>query len=347
MKYTDQLKDDGAVIGYKPNLKLSKTEQQSKIQPVKKETITLLGQYSTDYSKYSKTVQGYLNNTPGIVLDNIAQLQSTITSIKERLIAEYRKKNYSKYNDLDNFIYSVKNGTEYADEVIQNTDNIDGEIIPQILKIVSDEEDFVIKLEKTFKSLYYGNSDISKSEQEEFDKELVAKITSNDLAETGNHYLMLAKDGQLNKSICIFTDYLDGALLKLEDCAYITTQESILDSNLKNSITLLYDETKNEQCKTAQTYEEQHKVLDTSTKSLYNYYEKRNKMSQYYTLLLSGGSNSEYLLSKVNGFVNKTNKALEEVNKTLLSNVNYVSSMDSYLTEKKRLNLLSATISYK
>ena len=349
MKYTDQLKDDGAVIGYKPNLKLSKVEQSTDtaIKQQNEETITLLTQYVTDYSQYSKTVQGYLQNTPAIVLENIKQVQSTITGIKERLIKKYNSKNYTQYNDLDNFIYSVKNKTEYAIEVIEATDVIDGDIIPQILKIVSDEEDFISRLEQTVKKLYYGNSDISESEQESIDKELENTITSNDLAGVGNQYLALAKDGQLNKTICIFTDYLDSALLKLEDCAYITTQESISNPDLKDSVTILYDDVKAEQEQAAKVYEEQHKALDTCRKSLYNYYDKRNKMNQYYTLLLSGSSDSEYLGSKIYSFIHKTDKAIEETTKTLLSNVNYVKSMDEHLSEKQRLNLLSATISYK
>lgn len=349
MKYTDQLKDDGAVIGYKPNLKLSKTEQSADtvIQQQNKETITLLTQYATDYSQYSKTIQGYLNNTPAIVLENINQVQSTIQEIKERLIKEYNNRKHTQFDDLDNFLYSVKNKTEYAIEVIEATDVIDGDIIPQILKIISDEEDFISNLEQTIKKLYYGNNNISESEQETLDKELVNTITSNDLAAVGNHYLALAKDGQLNKTICIFTDYLDSALLKLEDCAYITTQESISNPDLKDSVIILYNDTKVEQEQTAKVYEEQHKTLDTCTKSLYNYYDKRNKMNQYYALLLSGSSDSEYLSSKIYSFIHKTDKAIEELTKTLLSNVNYIKSMDEYLSEKQRLNLLSATISYK
>ena len=348
MKYTDQLKDDGAVIGYKPNLKLSRTEQPADVvQQQNEETITLLTQFATDYSQYSKTIQGYLNNAPAIVLDNIHQLQSTMAGIKQRLIKEYKNRKHTQFNDLDNFIYSVKNKTEYAIEVIEATDTVDGDIIPQILKIVSDEEDFISNLEETFKKLYYGSSDISESEQENLDKELVTAITSNDLAGAGNHYLALAKDGQLNKTICIFTDYLDGALLKLEDCAYITTQENISNPDLKDSITILYNDTKLEQEQTAKVYEKRHKALDTCRKSLYNYYEKRNKMNQYYALMLSGSSDSEFLSSKIHNFIYKTDKAIEELTKTLLSNVNYVKSMDEHLSEKQRLNLLSATISYK
>lgn len=346
MKYTDQLKDEGSVIGYKPNLELSKVEQPVDIQQ-NEETITLLTQFATDYSQYSKTIQGYLNNTPGIVLDNIHQLQSTINGIKQRLIAEYGKKQHTQYNDLDNFIYSVKNKTEYATEVLENTDVLDGDIIPQILKVVSDEEDFVLDLEETVKKLYYGDSDISESEQDILNKELVSTITSNDLAEVGNNYLALSKDGQLNKTICICTDFLDGALLKLEDCAYITTQETIFNPELKDSIALLYNEIKTEEEQMTKAYEEQHKALDTCKKSLYNYYDKRNKMNQYYSLLLGGSSNSEFLLSKIHGFIHNTDKAIEEVSKTLLSNVNYIKTMDEYLSEKQRLNLLSATINHK
>jgi hypothetical protein len=348
MKYTDQLKNDGAVIGYKPNLKFSKTEQSTDTQQQQnEEKITLLTQFATDYSQYSKTIQGYLNNTPGIVLDNIHQLQSTISGIKQRLITEYNKRKYTQYNDLENFIYSVRNKTEYAIEVIEATDSVDGDIIPQILKIITDEEDFISNLEETVKKLYYGNSNISNDEQEALDNELISTITSNDLAGIGNHYLALSKDGQLNKTICIFTDYLDGALLKLEDCAYITTQENILNPDLKEPVMMLYNDTKLEQEQTAKTYEEQHKALDTCRKSLYNYYEKRNKMNQYYALLLSDSTNSEFLSSKINGFIHNTDKAIEELSKTLLSNVNYVKSMDKYLTEKQRLNLLFATINYK
>ena len=347
MKYTDQLKDDGAVIGYKPNLELSKAEQSVDTQQQNKETITLLTQFVNDYSQYSKTVQGYLENTPGIVLDNIHQLQSTIAQIKERLISEYNSKNYSKYNDLDNFIYSVKNKTEYSIEVIEATDVVDGDIIPQILKIISEEEDFVNNLEQTFKKLYYGNSELSKTEQDSLDEKLIQTITNNDLAGVGNHYLALSKDGQLNKTICIFTDYLDGALLRLEDCAYITSEESISNPDLKDSVTILYNDTKDDQEQTAKAYEEQHKALDTCTKSLYNYYTKRNKMNQFYALILDGGSDSEFLSSKINGFLQDTDKAIEELNKTLLSNVNYVKSMDEHLSEKKRLNLLFATINHK
>lgn len=348
MKYTDQLRDDGAVIGYKPNLKLSKTEQSADtVQQQNNETITLLTQYATDYSQYSKTIQGYLQNTPVIVLENIHQVQSTISGIKERLIKEYNSKKYTQFDDLDNFLYSIKNKTEYAIEVLEATDVIDGDIIPQILKIVSDEEDFISNLEQTVKKLYYGSSDISESEQAVIDAELTKMVTSNDLAGVGNNYLALAKDGQLNKTICIFTDYIDGAILKLENCAYITTQESISNPDLKDSVTILYNDTKAEQDKTTKVYEEQHKALDTCKKSLYNYYDKRNKMNQYYTLLLSGSSNSEYLSSKIHSFIHKTDKAIEELTKTLLSNVNYVASMDEYLSEKQRLNLLSTTISYK
>jgi hypothetical protein len=347
MKYTDQLKNDGAVIGYKPNLQLSKTEQSTDvIQQQNEETITLLTQYATDYSQYSKTIQGYLKNTPAIVLDNIHELQSTIIGIKERLITEYNKRKHTQFNDLDDFIYSIKNKTEYAIEVINATDVIDGDIIPQILKILSDEEDFVSNLEETFKKLYYGNSNISESEQKALDNELIKTITNNDLAGFGNHYLALAKDGQLNKTICIFTDYLDSALLKLEDCAYITSQENIFNPELKDAVTILYNDTKIEQEQTAKIYEEQHKALDTCTKSLYNYYDKRNKMNQYYALLLEGGSDSEYLFSKIHSFTYKTDKAIEELTKTLLSNVNYIDSMDKCLSEKQRLNLLFATISY-
>ena len=61
MKYTDQLKDDGAVIGYKPNLKLSKTEQPAEVvQQQNEDTIKLLTQFATDYSQYSKTIEAHM-----------------------------------------------------------------------------------------------------------------------------------------------------------------------------------------------------------------------------------------------------------------------------------------------
>ena len=59
-----------------------------------------------------------------------------------------------------------------------------------------------------------------------------------------------------NKTICIFTDYLDSALLKLENNAYITTQESISNPELKESVIILYNDTKIEQEQTAKVYED-------------------------------------------------------------------------------------------
>ena len=102
----NQLNDDGAVIGYKPNLQYIK---ETNIQSVTEESSV------TDYSgntKFSDTVINFANNLPSTSLSTINFVQNNMKKLIDKLSNAFENNNWNEYNEISFLLNAIDNNNE-------------------------------------------------------------------------------------------------------------------------------------------------------------------------------------------------------------------------------------------
>ena len=341
MNIKDQLTDSGAVIGYRPDLKYQKTNEPEKSD------INVINKYINNNDSYTNTIQSYLDNQPNLVISNINDNIISINDIIDRLAEAFNKKEYNKYSNIESFIDAIENGnTVYAKDFLEyHKTDISKSQIPEIINILEIEKERLNMFNETLKTLYYGTSNITDEECKQKDDEISSVLIQKDKQRKGINYLTLSYDSILNKSINTYSSKIDGACIQLEEVAYTEDDNDITNSILLPMIERLFKETDDEINARSTSYDIQQSV-DTTRKTLYNYYIKRNDLNQFYNTVTELSSEGSYLISKISSFEDELDNAIEEINRTTLGNVYYMKSLSDLMTEKQQLRSLYATISY-
>lgn len=340
IKPKDQLTDSGAIIGYRPDLQYSKNINSFTNQKTK-DIIT------EDSKEYSKTIESYLANQPSTVIIDLIDTVNSIDDSIKRLTEEFDKKDNDKYSNLTAFVNAIENNNlTYVNEFLSyHKDNIERNQIPEITYTLEQEKQRLNIMIDTLKTLYYGTASISEEECKSKDESLALIISDMDIQKNGLNYLTLSYDSKLNKSISIYSSKVNASTLQLEEVGYITDDTDVTNKLLLNNINRLFFDVNDEINDRTATYNIQQSV-DTMRKTLYNYYNKRNNLKNYYDIVISSAAEGSYLITKITDYDNETNEAINEVNKSNLGNVYYLDSLQDLMIEKQHLRSLYATISY-
>lgn len=339
IKPTDQLADSGAVIGYRPELQHPK-DINSYVDSKLSQDRT-----SQDTEKYSKTIESYLENQPNLVIIDLDDTMHLIDESIERLTEEFNNKNYKEFSNLTSLVSGIENNNiSYINDFLSYHKDISKSQIPEIIFILEEQKQRLDIMIRTLKQLYYGNSNITLEECTEKDTTLANVIKNMDSDNKGLNYLTLSYDSKINKSILIYSSKVNSATIQLEEVAYTTDNTNVTNKILLPTIQHLFQELETETQDRISSYQQQNK--EVIEKTLYNYYNKRKALKEYYDVIISCAEEGSYLLTKFYDYDKEVEEAIQEVNKVNLGNVYYLNKLESLLHDKQQLRSIYATISY-
>ena len=337
MDYREQLKDSGAVIGYSPDIRLYKKDPVD--GSIQQEDGIVLLPSQPDYSSYSTAVQRYVLSPPSSVAQVIQDALDLCNEIMDEMCNEFNSIGFPGYSDIDKFIVSLKENNSYADEFLGALDKAEGSVIPGIIKVLTDQETLLNKIQETYLKLYYGNKYISIKNATEKDNSVLAGIMRNDMAGTGNNSVLLYHDGKLNYCVKIFAEDIQESILGLSDIININHSDVSKSSSMAEILSNAYDNLAHKHNKVYSVYRKQHLSFDTANKALYNYYSARNEMNVLFSAM-NESEYGDYIYQMGVNAVSKTDNALTELCRPLLANERFLAKTDEIFSEKQAVSSL-------
>lgn len=372
-----QLDNDANVIGYHPNLEYKK-DRTAVGEALTSENTEVNYDPEKDTKLYTKTLNGFADNTPSSVLSNIQYVLKNINRLKQKLAKRFNEdqalkqnpyyngdqtsdgilsdseiimnnarpgEGYNPYNDISQLIEAGENGDiAFADQFAEQYDSIWGSVIPGLINKLSQIENKLANLNVAYSNTFYGKPNISLQEARDIDASYVSnlKLMERDGSNGTINYLTLSFDSILNKTVsyCVFQDNKSAI-----QCAKVidSHEENQATSNDMDIITKLFDDIEKELDVRSRGYmrnEDQELVQ----KAMYNYYEKRKNLNDVYSLYRNNPE-SKFLGRKTQEYTKNLTEAVKNVNRVLLYNQNYLNHITELETQKYNLQQISRSTS--
>lgn len=329
--------DDGAVIGYQPNLQYKKQidikQEQLTNSNTKKDNIT-----DSSLELHSNTFVYLLNNMPFKVLENINNSKNTLTDLIKDLSEKFPNKSYSKYSDINALLTAIEtNNQDYIDSFVNyHSNDIKNSIIPEIINTIYESYKRLDTLNDTFKLLYYGSKNISIEDAKESDTISASKIASmeNNNEQDKINYVCMNYDSTLNRIISLYTTGISKDCIELSSILDINNDFNIDDSTDINFINKIYNQINNSiELRNANFNSYQN--IEILPKSLYNYYNIRQDLINFYNL--SNQNSSVFLGNKIIEYQDKLDNSIEEITKVFLGNRKHVQLLKELEEEKQAI----------
>ena len=347
-----QLDNDTNVIGYKPILEYKK-ERTATGEAITSDTY-IDGDKNT--VPYSKTLQGFAENLPSKVLQDIDYVLKNIARLKNKLANKFNEDETLKnnpyddlsdiidtdinnniknqLNDINQLVRTSKTGNEdFAQQFERKYDHENGSVIPALINHLNKLSYELENLSKSMKELYYGDTNITTQDAQNLDQEYLNNLRVCELKDKKNqiNYLTLSFDAILNKTVSYSVFQNNKSAIKV--AKVIDSQdEAELTQNDMDVITQMYNEIDKELKICARGYmrnEEQ----QLTQKAMYNYYEKRKILNDTYTLARKN-QESKFLHRKCTKLSNDLTDAIKNVNRVLLYDQNYFNKITDLEKEK-------------
>ena len=340
----NQLDDDGAVIGYRPTLQYNKDINS------KKEAEESKNSSATDYSgniTYSETVNSFGNNLPSTALSNIDYVTQNMRILIDKLASSFKNGDWNQYGEISSLLSALEsNDEEYIEKFINyHKYSITGSIIPELIETIHNTEQRLQILGSVLKELYYGNENLTTEEAKEIDKAYLEKIKSceNSKEDSKINYLAISYDSILNRSVNMYTFSANEQAIDISD-VIIASDNSTSDSSKSSLIKKLFNEINEEIDSRKCSYNEQQSV-EIMSKTLYNYYSKRNELIELYDLF-SNNNESVFIGRKIQSYQKQVDNAITNVNRSFVGNQYFLSEVAKLEREKYFLKNIYATFNY-
>ena len=346
-KILSQLNNDGNIIGYQPTLKYEKQRTATGKAITSQEDINY--DPEKDTTLYSKTLNGFAENTPSSILADINNVLKNINRLKSNLAQKFNEDqavflnpfyksdsnisdteiilnnarpgtSYNPYNDINKLVEAENTGNEsFSNEFEERYNSVYGSVIPSLLNKLTFIENKLNALSTVFKQIYYNNPNISLEEARNYDISYVSdmKLRERQGKNTGINYLTLSFDGILNKtvSMCTYQDNKSAIKVAKVIDSHDESQATVNDMDI---VKKLFDDIEKQLDLRSRGYM-RNENLELIQKSIYNYYEKRKQLNDLYTLYRQN-PNSKLLARKTQEYSNELNNAIKNVAKVLLYN---------------------------
>lgn len=363
-KILSQLNNDGNIIGYQPTLKYEKQRTATGKAIISQEDINY--DPEKDTTLYSKTLNGFAENTPSSVLADIINVLKNINRLKSNLAQKFNEDqavflnpfyksdsnisdteiilnnarpgtSYNPYNDINKLVEAENTGNEsFSNEFEERYNSVYGSVIPSLLNKLTFIENKLNALSTIFKQIYYNNPNISLEKARNYDISYVSdmKLRERQGKNTGINYLTLSFDGILNKtvSMCTYQDNKSAIKVAKVIDSHDESQATVNDMDI---VKKLFDDIEKQLDLRSRGYM-RNENLELIQKSMYNYYEKRKQLNDLYTLYRQN-PNSKLLARKTQEYSNELNNAIKNVAKVLLYNQNYLEKVT--ILEKQKYDL--------
>lgn len=339
----NQLNDDGAVIGYNPILEYKK-ETNNSVEPG--EQTNSSGNSQSNY-KYSDTLNGFLENTPGKTINNLENTMKNITFLIDSLSKSFNNGNWNQYGQISSLLSAIESDNqEYIQKFVEYHRNfISGSIIPELIKELYDEKVRIRTLRDVLSTLYYGKSNYTLEEIKEKDESYTKQLRS--FEESGDinkiNYVAITYDSMVNRSTSLYSFTVNEKVISIAD---VINQKDNSSTNMSRymSIKNLYDEINDEINYRRASYDKEQSV-EIMGKTLYNYYNKRQALLEVYDLF-NENPDSIFFGRKIEDFQEELNNAVINVNRAFVGNQFYLNEIANLEKEKKILMDIYETLNY-
>lgn len=325
-----QLTDDGAVIGYQPNLFYDKSINQNKNTNNQEET----KEEKIDSSKelHTRSLIYLLNNLPFKALANISTSKTKLNNLINELSEHFKTSNYDKFDDINALLTAMQsNNQDYIDSFVEyHSHNIKGSIIPELINNIYESIKRLDVLDDTLKTLYYNNPNITKEEAKEKDREIINNISHNENDNLYHkiNYISMSYDSSLNRLVSLYTY---GIVENCSALSNIINTEETLNVNKNTSVIFIesiYNQINKDIDSRVSNYNS-YQNIEILPKTLYNYYYTRQNLLNFYNL--TGETNSVFLVKQITDCQDKLDEAVEQVAKIMLGNRKHI----ELITEKE------------
>jgi hypothetical protein len=337
----NQLIDDGAVIGYQPNLQYKK--DKNVVAEDKSSS-------ATDYSgktEYSSTLNGFSNNLPSTALKNLDYSLSLMKSLIDKLSKSFQNGDWPQYNQISSLLNAIDSkDNNYIDKFIKyHKNNISGSIVPELIGLIYSTQQRLEELSGTLKELYYGDSQLTTDEAKKIDDTYLQQMKENEINQEieKNNYLALSYDSELNRSVNVYSFSVNKKVIDIADVV-LKKDDSSSDSSKSTLIQRLFDEVNSEIDSRKDLYNAQQSV-EIMNKTLYNYYDKRKESIELYDLF-SENQSSIFIGSKIQEYALQLDDSIKNINRTFAGNQYYLSETTKLEREKHFLKNIYDSFSY-
>lgn len=324
----NQILDDGAVIGYRPDLNYTKDIDNKSDTSLSTDKNDVLHEYHTVALAY------LMSNMPSDALNNIGFSKQTLWEQIEKLTDAFIPRGWEKYNNINALISAINNKNDQFIKsfVDYHSHNINGSIVPELVYSIYKSYDRLERLESTIKEVFYGDGSLSIEQSEEFDLVLKKKLMTleNEGMIHKLDYASISLDASVNRLISAYTFSINGDCIKLanvidEEIPHIPEQTSTY------FIEKMYNKI-NEALDSRHDNFDEYQNVETMSKTLYNYYSVRNDIHGFYTMM--GDTHNSYIGQKIEEYQKKVDESIEEIAKSFLGNIRYIRNLASKEREK-------------
>lgn len=336
----NQLNDDGAVIGYKPDLQYKKDRTVAS-----NNTDTARTNYSGSIT-YTDTFSGFKDNCPSQALSDIAYVTENLKKLVDKLAKAFKNGNWDKYNDISTLLSAVENNSnEYIQDFVDYHHGIiTGSIVPELIQDIHDTQTRMDTLDKIIKELYYGDENISLDEAKEIDESYISKMesyeTSDDKAKI--NYMAISYDSIISRSVSMYAFNINKKSITVADIV-TKKDDTAVNPSKASLVQQLFNEVNEELDYRRASYNPEQSV-EIMQKTLYNYYDKRKNLIDLYDLIDS--SDSTYLKRKVSDYQDQVNEAIKDINRAFVGNQIYLTEKSNLEQEKHYLLEIYAQLNY-
>lgn len=323
--------DDGAVIGYRPDLEYKKTRNN---EP---EINTNLDTDQSGKFIFPDVVSGFRENLPSKMLSDLKFVEDNISSIIEKLPEYFISHGYQDYDDIAMLtaLIAAENDSEIDKFVGFHFNNINGSIIPELMQNEYEALKRVKRLENRLKFLYYGQEKAENPDYEAIDAAYMDKIRRYEIAGLSHkvNYPALAFDSMLNRSISSYVFDINKYAINMSNIPKNAPEYSkngskdLILGMFEDDIKVLISR------KTAFGRNQSVEILD---KTLYNYYMQRQKLYELQDLMT--GTESVFIGRKIQEAQMQTEYAIKNVTRIMMGIASHLKEMT--VTEQEKYYLM-------
>lgn len=323
--------DDGAVIGYRPDLEYKKTRNN---EP---EINTNLDTDQSGKFVFPDVISGFRENLPSKMLSDLKFVEDNISSIIEKLPEYFISHGYQDYDDIAMLtaLIAAENDSEIDKFVDFHFNNINGSIIPELMQNEYEALKRIKRLENRLKFLYYGQEKTENPSYEAIDAAYMDKIRRYETAGLSHkvNYPVLAFDSMLNRSISSYVFDINKYAINMSNIPKNVPEYSkngskdLILGMFEDDIKVLISR------KTAFGRNQSVEILD---KTLYNYYMQRQKLYELQDLM--GGTESVFIGRKIQEAQMQTEYAIKNVTRIMMGIASHLKEMT--VTEQEKYYLM-------
>lgn len=323
--------DDGAIIGYRPDLEYKKTRNN---EP---EINTNLDTDQSGKFVFPDVISGFRENLPSKMLSDLKFVEDNISSIIEKLPEYFISHGYQDYDDIAMLtaLIAAENDSEIDKFVDFHFNNINGSIIPELMQNEYEALKRIKRLENRLKFLYYGQEKAENPSYEAIDAAYMDKIRRYETAGLSHkvNYPVLAFDSMLNRSISSYVFDINKYAINMSNIPKNAPEYSkngskdLILGMFEDDIKVLISR------KTAFGRNQGVEILD---KTLYNYYMQRQKLYELQDLM--GGTESVFIGRKIQEAQMQTEYAIKNVTRIMMGIASHLKEMT--VTEQEKYYLM-------